>query len=265
MNKKSFSVVIITIFVLAAIISIFYEHKVNNKDENLNNKEIKTTTVTGTKEKKKEEKIMDGISINFHASIRIEKVGKVFYFDPYKIEDSKNDADYIFVTHSHYDHYSEEDIKKVMNDKTKFVVTSDLEENIKGLGVSSDNITVVFPEKKYKVDDISFSTVSSYNIEKTYHKKSYNWVGYVVTIDNNKYYVVGDSDVTDELKNTECDVIFIPVGGTYTMNAKEAADVVNNMNVKYAVPIHYGVVGSKSDAESFVSSLNDNIKGIILK
>ena len=84
-------------------------------------------------------------------------------------------------------------------------------------------------------------------------------------ISPSKLYVVGDSDVTDEFKSVKCDVIFVPVGGVYTMSDSEAALSVNEMNVKVAVPVHYGEVGSRSNAENFVNMLNENIEGIILK
>ena len=264
MNKRNLVIVFIIIFIVCIVISSALQFSLNRsvkkpKDNNDNN--VTTTKVINTEKK---ENIMQGISLNYHASIRINKDNKILYFDPYKINESLNDADYIFITHSHYDHFSLNDIKKVMNDNTKFIVTSDLENQIINLGVSEDNLKVVFPSETYKIDDISFDTIPSYNTNKTFHKKSYNWVGYNVNINGTKYYVVGDSDVTDELKNVKCDVIFIPVGGTYTMTASEAADTVNNMDVKYAIPIHYGETGSRSDAENFINTLNSNIKGEIL-
>lgn len=208
--------------------------------------------------------MISGITINYHASIKLEKQGKIIYFDPFKIKEAKNDADYVFVTHSHYDHYSEDDVKKVMNDNTKFVVTSDLESKIKALVVSSDNVLVVYPNEKHTIDDFSFEVISAYNTNKAYHKKSYNWVGYVIDLDGVKYYDVGDSDVTDEFKSVSCDVIFVPVGGTYTMTDSEAASAVNEMKPKYAIPVHYGEVGSNANAENFVNGLNDDITGVIL-
>ena len=48
------------------------------------------------------------------------------------------------------------------------------------------------------------------------------------------------------------DVIFLPVGGTYTMTAAEAAGLANVIKPKIAVPIHWGsIVGSLADAETF--------------
>lgn len=258
--KKSLWILIVVIILLAG--SLITYNYLDKDEKKVETKEKKTTGVTTTT-KKEEKNIMDGITINYHASIRMEKEGKVIYFDPFKIDNTSNDADYIFITHSHYDHYSEADIKKVMKNDTKFIVTSDLENKVINLGVSKDNLTVVYPNEKYDIDDIKFDTIPSYNTNKTYHKKSYNWVGYNVLIDGVKYYVVGDSDITDEMKKVNCDVIFIPVGGTYTMTDSEAIEVVNEMKPKYAVPVHYGEVGSKTNAESFISALNENIKGML--
>ena len=56
-----------------------------------------------------------------HSSIRIDK-GKIIYFDPFKIDKNYNDADLIFITHEHYDHYSEEDIDKVIKEDTIIIV-----------------------------------------------------------------------------------------------------------------------------------------------
>lgn len=263
---KKYLIFIFLIFVLILISIICYSY-ISKSRENIksNNNTITTNKSITVTTKEKKEDIMDGIEVNYHASIRMEKEGKIIYFDPFKINISNNDANYIFITHSHYDHYSPEDIKKVMNNKTKFVVTSDLENKIIDLGVSKERILVVYPNEQFELDDLTFSTIPSYNINTTYHKKSWNWVGYNLRLGNYNYYIVGDSDVTNELKKVKCDVIFIPVGGTYTADYNDAALVVNQMKIKYAIPIHYGEVGSLSDAENFVNNLDNNIKGVILK
>ena len=79
------------------------------------------------------------------------------------------------------------------------------------------------------------------------------------------YYVAGDTDITEENKTIHCDVAFVPVGGTYTMDSKEAVELVNRMKPTFAVPVHYGsVVGTEKDAEIFVQSLEEGIEGSIL-
>lgn len=56
--------------------------------------------------------ILDNIEVLYHSCIKINKE-KIIYIDPYHIDKNYNDADIIFITHDHYDHYSEDDIDKV--------------------------------------------------------------------------------------------------------------------------------------------------------
>lgn len=207
--------------------------------------------------------MLKGIEVLCHSSIKINKE-KVIYIDPYKIKDEAKDADLIFITHGHYDHYSEEDIDKIKKMDTIIVAPKDLLEKLLEYGFEESCILCVEPDKKYKIDGISFETVPAYNINKQFHLKENKWVGYILELDENRYYIAGDTDVTEYNEKVKCDVVFVPVGGTYTMNAEEAAYLANKINPKIAVPIHYGsIIGTKQDAEKFVNLLNSNIKGKI--
>ena len=64
---------------------------------------------------------MSQIQVLKHSSIRIETKEGILYVDPYQIEKESHDADYIFITHSHYDHFSKEDIEKIKKEGTKIV------------------------------------------------------------------------------------------------------------------------------------------------
>lgn len=207
--------------------------------------------------------MLENIQVLYHSSIKINKE-KVIYIDPFKIDKIYQDADIIFITHSHYDHYSEEDIKKIIKENTKIIVTNDLKQKVESITIS-ENIIVVQPNEKYCVEGIIFETIPAYNLNKQFHPKQNNWVGYVIELNGLKYYIAGDTDITDENKTVKCDVAFVPVGGTYTMTAKEAAKLVNIIKPKIAIPIHYGsVVGTKQDAEEFISLLDEGIEGKIL-
>lgn len=208
--------------------------------------------------------MLNNIEVLYHSSIRINKE-KTIYIDPFKIDRNYNDADIIFITHDHYDHYSEEDIDKVINENTVIVIPEELLTKVLKKGINKEAIITVEPNKKYMVQGIKFETIPAYNINKTFHPKENDWVGYVIEINGVKYYIAGDTDITEENKRVKCDVAFVPIGGTYTMDFKEAAQLVNEIQPKVAVPIHYGsVVGTKQDAEKFVKLLHTNIKGIIL-
>ena len=203
--------------------------------------------------------MLENILVLTHSSIKI-KNSKTIYFDPFKIDKNYNDADYIFITHSHYDHYSEEDIKKVRKKETKIIITSDLKGKVKELGFENLNIIIVNPNEKYIIDTLKIETIPAYNNKKQFHPKSNNWVGYIIEINGEKYYIAGDTDITEENKKIKCDVAFLPIGGTYTMNYEEAAHLANIINPKIVVPTHYGsIIGTNEDADKFAKLLNKKI------
>ena len=208
--------------------------------------------------------MLENIEVLCHSSIKINK-GKVIYIDPFRITKNYNDADIIFITHDHYDHYSEEDIDKIKKQDTIIVTPKKLFTKILEKGFEKDNIITVEPNKKYNVKGINFETIPAYNINKQFHPKENAWVGYIIELEGVKYYIAGDTDITPKNKEVKCDVAFVPVGGTFTMNYKEAAELVNEIKPKIAIPIHYGsIVGTEQDAIDFSKLLNSDIECKIL-
>ena len=208
--------------------------------------------------------ILNGIEVFCHNSIKIKK-DVTIYIDPYKIEKEYNDADYVFCTHEHYDHFSPEDIKKVVKESTIIItVPNTLAETIK-LQPDRSKIILVVPNESYDLKNIKFETTVAYNSKKLFHQKSKEWVGYVITIKGERFYIAGDTDDLPELENIKCDVAFVPIGGMYTMNHNEAANLINEIHPKIAIPTHYGlIIGSKEDAEKFKQEVIPDIKVEIL-
>ena len=205
---------------------------------------------------------ISNISVNTQSSIRIDS-SKIIYVDPLDIGHESHDADYIFITHDHYDHMSMPDILKIMNEKTVIVIPAPLEARIKK-GTSCDNVICVEPGKRYETDGLLFETVSAYNRLKPFHPKRSGWVGYTINLDDTRIYIAGDTDATHEAENVKCDIAMVPIGGTYTMNYKEAAALINKINPMYAIPTHYGsLVGDKLDGERFMQLVDKNINVVI--
>jgi L-ascorbate metabolism protein UlaG (beta-lactamase superfamily) len=184
-----------------------------------------------------------------HASFRITEGNTIIYIDPWKLKDAKHDATAVLISHSHFDHYSPEDIKKVSSAQTKLIGAGDV---IKKQGEGE----VLKPGQTVEVGGVKMTGVPMYNPAKEYHPKSNNWVGFVIEIGGKRIYYAGDTDETpemDALKNI--DLALLPVGGTYTMNAAEAADATKQFKPKQAIPYHWGdIVGSQADADKFAKS-----------
>ena len=192
------------------------------------------------------------MNFNVNCNNSIQLLGdKKIYIDPYELKEETHDADYIFCTHSHYDHFSIKDIEKILKDNTKIItVLSAKEDAIKLVG--KENVLIVEPNENYKIDDIKFSTTYAFNVDKHFHPKANKWVGFIIELDNKKYYIAGDTDNIPEIRSVKADVAFLPVGGTYTMDYEEAANLANAIDVKVVVPTHYGsVAGKKEDGENF--------------
>lgn len=208
--------------------------------------------------------MLNNVELFCHSSIKLTG-SKTIYIDPFALRTEAHDADIIFCTHSHYDHFSEDDIELVKKDGTIIVTPESSRELAYGL-VGKDNVLLVEPDKKYEIDGIKFETTYAYNKEKAYHPKSENWVGYIINFDGMKYYIAGDTDNIKEIANVECDVAFIPIGGKYTMDEEEAAQLANTIKAEVIVPTHYGlIVGDKEAGERFKSLVKDKKVEILIQ
>jgi L-ascorbate metabolism protein UlaG (beta-lactamase superfamily) len=192
-----------------------------------------------------------------HASMRID-AEKIIYIDPWKIKGGKT-ADLILITHDHYDHCSPDDVRKIQGKDTVIVTIKACAEQLKG------NVKIVKPGDTIEpIKGVKVTAVPSYNRTKQFHPKSKGYVGYVIEVEGVKVYHAGDTDFIDEMKSLNVDIALLPVGGTYTMDWREAVEAVKSFKPKIAIPMHWGdIVGSEEDAKNFCNSLKENC--VILK
>ena len=203
----------------------------------------------------------DRIEVFTHSSIRIKGNSTTIYVDPFKIREEFHDADYVFVTHRHYDHFSIEDILKVATADTILVVPESMVDDAMEIERSVKEIVTVRPGENKDIAGLSVEAVHAYNNIKPFHPKRAQWVGYVLTVDDKRIYIAGDTGLTRESKEVKCDIAMVPIGGTYTMDAKKAAELINVIKPEVAIPIHYGsVVGKPSDAAHFADLVKEPVK-----
>ncbi|MCI8459862.1 MAG: MBL fold metallo-hydrolase [Bacilli bacterium] len=192
------------------------------------------------------------IEVLNHASIKLSE-NDIIYFDPYDIKEKYHDADYIFITHDHYNHYDEESIANIKKLTTKIIVPKCLE--------SRQNDLVVEPNKKYQIDNIEFETIPSYNNNKEFHPKEKEYVGYNILLNGLYYYVMGDTDRTYEADNVKTDICFVPIGGKFTMDLDEAISYINDLKPIKAIPIHYGkIIGDRTLGQEFKNNIKNDIE-----
>ena len=174
-----------------------------------------------------------------HASFKIVYHDKVIFIDPYNVPASEEEfADYILITHEHYDHFSPKDIKKLQADKTEVIATPGCISKMEG------ELVILPTNEKRTFPDFTLYSVPAYNIGKAFHPKDFG-NGYVIQIGTQTIYHAGDTDFIPEmekLREFEIDIALLPVGGTFTMDVREAVKAIKAIQPKKVWPMHYGTL-----------------------
>jgi L-ascorbate metabolism protein UlaG (beta-lactamase superfamily) len=210
------------------------------------------------------DKALDEITWFGHASFLIhDKLNdkNIYYLDPYDLKEKpkKEQADIIFVTHAHYDHFSPKDIEKILDDETIVVAVNGCE----GLKLPKERFVITEPSKEFTLKGIKIKTVPAYNINPErlqFHPKANKWVGYILEVNNSKIYHAGDTDFIPEMKNLgKVNVALLPMGGTYTMDVDESIQATNAIKAEITVPMHYRAL--LKDFEDSEKKFKAGVKG----
>jgi len=190
-----------------------------------------------------------------HSSVKVWTDDCIVYVDPQSLSISPHDATLVCVTHTHGDHYSSSDIARVSNAQTQFIGPPDVISQY-GRGLS------IAPNQMMEFDFVNIKAVPSYNTNKSNHPKSRNWVGFIIKLGGKRIYVAGDTDLIEEMKSLgDINVAILPAGGTYTMNAVEAAEATQYIKPDLAIPYHWGRnVGTLADAQTFADLARCSVK-----
>jgi len=182
-----------------------------------------------------------------HATFRIEDGTEQIYIDPWKLPDGAPPARVVLITHSHFDHFSMDDIVRIESPDTVFVAPQDVAAEL-----GKRNIVVATAGGTYQAGPVHVEAVPAYNMGKPFHGKEKGWLGYVVRLsDGQRIYHAGDCDAIPEMTAVRADVALMPCGGTYTMTAAEMAEAANGFKPAVLVPMHWGdIVGSEADADT---------------
>lgn len=177
------------------------------------------------------------------------------YIDPWKVEGEPHDADLILISHTHYDHFSIDDIKVLRRENTEIVGPKDVVEEL-GYGHP------LVPGESIEVSNMTIHAIPAYNREKEYHPRENGWLGFLIEMEGKRLYYAGDTDFLDEMKALGAvDLGLFPVGGTFTMDASEAVEAARAVGAATSLPYHWGdIVGSRKDAQRFVQKLENSAK-----
>ena len=183
-----------------------------------------------------------------HASFRLDGPPTI-YLDPWRLKGRLPQADVILISHDHHDHCSPDDVKRISGPGTVIVASATAAIKLRG------DVRALRPGERTTVGEVEIEAVPAYNVVKSYHPQQAGHVGFIVTVGGERLYFAGDTDRIPEMVDITCDVALLPVGGTYTMDAAEAAAAAADIEPRVAVPMHWGagVAGTRDDAERFRS------------
>lgn len=173
---------------------------------------------------------------------------RVVYIDPYKIEPGPT-ADLILITHDHFDHFVQADIDKVKGKDTTIVVPEMLAGRVNG------SLQVIRRGDKLTIKDVPIEVVPAYNLHpdrQKFHPNQYGGVGYILTLRGKRIYHTGDTDAIPEMQDIKCDIMLVPVSGTYVCTPDEAIQAVKMVKPGMAIPMHWdSIVGTWTEANEF--------------
>jgi L-ascorbate metabolism protein UlaG (beta-lactamase superfamily) len=184
-----------------------------------------------------------------HATFIIETGDFTIYIDPYLDPYSTlrlPKANLILISHWHPDHCTRESVMKLMTDETMIVGTADVAREFNGCILMSAG-------DKRQFGNVTIKAMPARTLHRAgEHGEEGFVIGYIIECEGKKLYYTSDTDPTPEMVGLKPDVVLIPVGGTTTMGAYEAAKAVHAMDAKVAIPTHWGTTtGTRDDAELF--------------
>ena len=172
-----------------------------------------------------------------HACFKIKMYsGRIIYLDPYNIKDGEEKADIIVSSHTHGDHFSRSDIKKIWQEDTILLGPTSIESSLKKFDGQALEIGEEFAYK-----DFTIELFPAYTIKKSTHPKSNNWTGTIIESAGKSVYHAGDTERIPEMKDLKkrnISVALLPCGGTYTMDFEEASDAAVDIQPEIVVPMH---------------------------
>lgn len=193
-------------------------------------------------------KTKSGKVVKFHAlmhsSIRIEYDGKEIEIDPCaKLRDRTVDytampkADYIFVTHEHFDHYDSTTIALLSHQETQLIM------NQRCADMYGSGTVMANGDQLRLTNDFSVEAVPAYNTTEghlQYHPKGRD-NGYILTLDGLRIYIAGDTEDIPEMENImDIDIAFLPCNQPFTMTPEQLVRAAKVIKPKVLFPYHYG-------------------------
>jgi L-ascorbate metabolism protein UlaG (beta-lactamase superfamily) len=198
--------------------------------------------------------ILDGVTWFRGSSVRIRRAGLEIHVDPIGLS-AASQADFILLTHPHYDNFSERDIDRIRTPRTVVIAPASMKKLVDG----ADHF--MRPGDMLQLDGLDILAVPAHNVDKRFHPAEAAWLGYVFTVGGVTFYHAGDTDLLPSMSGIRCDVAFLPCNGHYTMGPEDAVRAAAACDASVVVPIHWGEPhGTREEVEAMRDRLHGELR-----
>jgi len=158
------------------------------------------------------------------------------------------EADILLVTHDHHDHNNVKAVSATTSGSSPFLIN--------GPG-------------EYEIKKVFIQGIHSWHDEKGGEERGENTI-YTIEAEELKLCHLGDlgqKELTEEQLERigEVDILMIPVGGVYTISAKEALKVMSQIEPRITIPMHYQIPKLNPPAGGKLEGLDKFLKALGLK
>ncbi len=194
-----------------------------------------------------------------HGSLMFKFNEKIIQVDPFSdVADYSKlpKADLVLITHEHFDHLDMKALSLTLKENTIVLMP----EKCKSKATDIKNVEVVKNGDKKELFEVTIEAIPAYNLVhkrdngEFFHPKGQG-NGYVLTFNDKKVLVAGDTENIPEIKGLkDIDIAFLPMNLPYTMTPEMVADAAKTFKPKILYPYHYG----KTDTNKLVELLKDD-------
>lgn len=206
-----------------------------------------------------------------HGTLVLESTDFTLYIDPVGgaekfLDEGK--AHFILITDIHGDHLNIKTLEDLdLSNATLIAPKAVVEKLPKTI---AKTIVTLNNDESFSPDGISIEAIPMYNLRKEalkFHPKG-RGNGYIITVDNQRIYISGDTEDITEMRNLKnIDIAFVCMNLPYTMTETSAASAVLDFKPRQVYPYHYRGTDGFSDINTFktmIESENTEIKVILL-
>ena len=181
----------------------------------------------------------------------------LIYINPWKVIRTPRPADVILIGHDHYEYCSLADIEKLRGPDTQIIASSRAAQQI-------ENCVVLRPWQSISVGRACIKGIPAYSPK--LGSPDDGGLGFVISLNYFDIYYAGHTGIIPEMETLHPDIAILPIDGSGTMTAVEAAQVTAQMHPKWVIPCNWGSNASETnrvDAQIFASEVGDHAQVIL--